>query len=200
MLKKKPYFYLTAALVFLTGISLHSASNSTLVFMQDVGLTPEFVAIAATTCSLCLCVSKVLIGVVYDKKGLRFTLLMCQLAAIFCFFIYALLQNTAAGRVMAITATVLECFALSMETVMIPLISNDLFGSAAYDKVLGIFTAMNSLGLCLGAPLGDLCYDTFGSYRPCFWFFTGLLVIITVVYHLVISTAYRDKKALLQKA
>ena len=59
---------------------------------------------------------------------------------------------------------------------------------------------MNSLGLCLGSPLGDLYYDLFGTYRPCFWFFTALLTAIAVAYRFVIRAAYRDKEALLQNS
>ena len=87
--------------------------------------------------------------------------------------------------------------ALPLETVMIPLLTNDLFGSASYTKVLGIFTAMNALGLCLGSPLGDLYYDIFGTYKPCFWFFAVSMIAVVVGYRFVIRAAYRSKQAFL---
>ena len=77
---------------------------------------------------------------------------------------------------------------------MIPLMTNDLFGSEAYSKVLGVLMSMNSLGLCLGSPLGDLYYDIFGTYTPCFWFFAAVLVVVAVGYLLVIRAAYKDKQ------
>ena len=94
-------------------------------------------------------------------------------------------------------ATVLGTTAMPLETVIIPLLSGDLFGAAAYNKVLGIFMAMNSLGLCLGSPLGDLYYDIFGTYKPCFWFFAGLMVLVIVAFRFVIRAAYKDREKLL---
>jgi predicted MFS family arabinose efflux permease len=78
-----------------------------------------------------------------------------------------------------------------------PLLTGDLFGTTAYHKVLGVMMAMNSLGLCLGAPLGDLYFDIFGTYRPCFWFFGVSMIAVVIGYRFVIRAAYRDKEAFL---
>ena len=198
--RKKHYFYLTAALVFLTGISLQSIGNITVVYLADIGVNAGFIATTATVSSLCLTFTKVLLGITYDKRGLRVTMLLCQIAALLGFLLIALLTNSTLGLIMAMTSTVLRTFAVPMETVMIPLLSNDLFGSASYNKVLGVFMAMNSLGLCLGSPLGDLCFDIFGTYKPCFWFFAALMAVVAVCYQFVIRSAYRDKAEILAKS
>ena len=195
--KKKPYFYAAAAMVFLTGISLQSIGSISIVYMMDLGLSAGFIATSATVSSLCLTFSKILVGTTYDKRGLRFTLLFCQLSAIIAFVLKLIVTNSTAGMVMALTASVLSTIATPLETVMIPLLSNDLFGSASYNKVLGVFMAMNSLGLCLGSPLGDLYFDRFGTYRPCFWFFIAVMAVVAVGYRFVIRAAYRDKEAIL---
>lgn len=197
VIKRRPYFYATAVLVFLSGISLQSVGNVTVVFMGDLGMDAGYIATTATVSSLFLTFTKVLVGITYDKKGLRTALFMCQGAALICFLLFTLLTNSPIGMVMAMIATVLNALAIPIETVMIPLMSGDLFGSAAYNKVLGVLYAMNSLGLCLGSPLGDLCYDIFGSYRPCFVFFTFLLIAVIIGYYFVIRAAYKDKEAVL---
>lgn len=195
--KKKPYFYLTAILVFVTGIGLQSIGSVTLVYMADVGMTPAFIAITATVHSLCLTLSKVFVGTTYDKRGLQITLLCCQAAAMVSYVMFAILTDSVAGPVIAMIAVVLETLAIPMETVIIPLLSNDLFGSASYNKVLGILMAMNSLGLCLGSPLGDLYFDILGTYKPCFWIFAILMAVVAISYHFVIRAAYREKDAIL---
>ena len=197
VIKRKPYFYVTALLVFLTGISLQSVGNVTVVFMGDLGIDAGYIATTATVASLFLTFTKVLVGITYDKKGLRTALFMCQGSALVCFLLFALLNNSPVGMVMAMIATILNSLAIPIETVMIPLMSGDLFGSAAYNKVLGVLYAMNSLGLCLGSPLGDLCFDTFGSYRPCFVFFTFLLIAVIIGYWFVTKAAYKDKEQVL---
>jgi len=45
--------------------------------------------------------------------------------------------------------------------------------------------------------LGDLYFDLFGTYRPCFWFFSILLAVVAVGYLLVIRAVYKDKKIIL---
>ena len=197
VVRKKPYFYITAVLVFLTGISLQSIGSITIVYMTDLGIDPGFIATTATVSSLVLTVSKLGVGIAYDKKGLRFALLMCQFAGLGTFVLKGLLTNTPLGLVMAMIATVLSNFALPLETVMIPLLTNDLFGSASYTKVLGIFMAANSLGLCLGSPLGELIRKAIGDYRPCFWLFGIIFVVVIVSFQFVLRAAYKEKAAIL---
>lgn len=194
VIKRKPYFYITAILVFLTGISLQSIGSISIVYMTDIGLPTAFIAATATVSSLCLTFAKILVGVTYDKKGLRFTLLMCLFVTVIAFVLKAILTDSTVGMVIAMIAVVLSALALPLETVMIPLLSNDLFGSASYNKVLGIFMAMNSLGLCLGSPLGDLYYDIYGTYKPCFWFFAVLIIVVITGYLWVIKAANKDKE------
>lgn len=197
VVKKKAYFYIAAALVFLTGISLQSIGSITIVYMTDLGIDPAFIAVMATISSLVLTFSKLIAGASYDKWGLRVALLICQLSALATFMLKGMLTNTTLGLIFATTATILSSLALPLETVMIPLLTNDLFGSASYDRVLGIFMAMNSLGLCLGSPLGELFRKLTGSYRTCFWFFSIILVVVIVSWQFILRAAGKEKQAIM---
>ena len=202
--KKKAYFYLAFLFILLTGISMQSVGTISVVYMEDLGFNARFVATTATVSSLVLTFAKILMGFTYDKKGLRFTLVFSQLCVIIGFLLKAILNMSGVGTlgmVCAMTATILGTIALPLETVMIPLISNDLFGTASYDKVLGIFYSANSLGLCLGSPLCDLYRDlTGGSYASCYWFFIGLMAVVLVGFQLVILAAHKDKERILAEA
>ncbi len=197
VVKKKTYFYIAAALIFLTGISLQSIGSITIVYMTDLGISPAFIATLSTVGSLSLTFSKLLVGATYDKWGLRVALLTCQIAALVTFVLKGILTNSTIGLVFAVTATILSNLAMPLETVMIPLMTNDLFGSASYSKVLGIFMAMNSLGLCLGSPLGELFRRLSGDYRSCFWFFSIVLVVVIVGFQFVLRSAKKQKNAIL---
>ena len=196
-IKRRAYFYTTVVLVFLTGISLQSVGNVSVVYMADVGLPAGFIATAATVSSLGLTFAKVIVGAAYDKKGLVFAMRIGQIAALASFVMTALISNSAAGMVLAMCATVLNAVALPLETVILSLLSNDLFGAASFTKVLGILMAANALGLCLGSPLADMYFDIFGTYKPCFWFFAGLMAFVTVAFRFVIRAAYKEKEAIL---
>ena len=197
--KKKLYFYAAVVLVFLTGIGLQSVGTITLVYFADVGLPAGYIATIATASSLSLTVTKILVGTVYDKRGLRFTIYMCLFAATAAFIMKLFVNNSVMGMIFAMVSTVIVVFATPMETVMLPLITNDLFGSASYEKVFGVLAAANSLGLCLGSPLADVYYDIAGTYKPCFWFFAGVFVFVAVGYTFVIRAAHKDRKAILAK-
>ena len=194
---KKPYLYMVAAMVFLTGISLQSIGSITSAFMLDIGLTPQFVAAVATIASIVLTCSKIFVGASYDKKGLAFTLLFCHVATVSTFVLKALLTDSPSGRVMAIIATCLSSIAQPLETVMLPLMANDLFGQKSFAKVLGLFMAMNSAGLCLGSPLGNLFYTLLGTYRPAMWLFAVLMIVVTVGFQLVLRVANKEKERIL---
>ena len=193
-IKTKPYFYVTAVLVVLTGISMTSIGNVSIVHMGDVGLPAAYISVIATVSSLCLTFSKILVGMVYDKKGLRFTMAMCHISALISFACNILVSASISGKVLAMTASILDKIAMPLETVAIPLLTADMFGTKSYTKTLGIFMAMNTLGLCLGSPLADLFFDIFGTYIPCFWFFGGLMLVIVVSFQLVIRAAYKDRE------
>ena len=165
--------------------------------MTDLGISPAYIAILSTVASLTLTVSKFSAGAIYDKWGLRVALLLCQFAALITFVLKGLLTNSTVGLVMAMTATICSSISLPLETVMLPLLSNDLFGSASYNKVLGVFMAMNSLGLCLGTPLGELLRKLTGDYRICFWLFSILLVAVIVCFQFVLNIAGKDKEKIL---
>ena len=195
--KKKAYFYIAAALTLFTGICLQSVGSITIVYMTDLGISPAYIATLSTVAAIVLTVSKLFVGITYDKWGLKVALLMCQIAAFVTFALNGLLTNSSIGLVLAMAATILSSLSLPLETVMLPLLTNDLFGNASYSKVLGVFMAMNSLGLCLGAPLSELFYKIAGDYRSCFWFFSVVLVFVIVAFQFVFRSANKEKNAIL---
>lgn len=194
---KKPYFYFTFLLVLLTGISLQSIGSISTTHLQDLGFDPIFVGLTATVSSIVLTFSKVLVGVSYDKRGLRFTLLMCHIAKIISFIILACLNNNSTGRVLVFISTALSSIALPLETIVIPLLTGDLFGQTDYVKILGVFMAANTIGLCIGSPIGELFYTLFKTYVPAIWIFAGIMVVVSVSFQIVLNTVNKEKAAIL---
>lgn len=195
--KRKVYFYIILAMTFLTGIALQSVGTVTIAHMTDMGISSSLLAIFATLSSLILTVAKFFVGFTYDKKGLSVSIFICHFLTVIGFAFKALLNNSPLGIFFAFAGTCCTTFAMPLETVMIPLIANDIFGTASYNKVLGMLMAMNSLGLCLGAPLGDIYHDKFGTYIPVFWFFFALIIVVTIGFQIIIRIAHKDKEAIL---
>ena len=93
---------------------------------------------------------------------------------------------------------VLYALALPLETLVIPLIVNDLFGSVSYEKMLGIFTAINYVGYALGSPIINLTFDVFGTYKYALWVSAGVMLCGCVAFHFALkeATSIRKRQAL----
>ena len=72
------------------------------------------------------------------------------------------------GRVLALVFSVVSAAALPIETVMLPIYAQGLFGQKSYHKALGIFVAAKDAGYAAGGPVMNLCYDLTGDYRIAF--------------------------------
>ena len=128
LVKKNMYFYLTALCIFFTGMVLQGITGIAAAHMKDVMISPDFVATVLSIHSLSLAASKFVIGFLYDKFGLRLTGTICYVAAILAMIGLAFLSDSAIGTVLTILYAFLAALALPLETIMIPIFANDLFG------------------------------------------------------------------------
>ena len=195
--RKKPWFYAALIGIFLTGMVLQSVNGTAGTHMKDVGLDAGYVATVLSAHSLALMAFKFLAGFSYDRFGLRFTMTVCEVAAMVVMVMLALVSNTATGRALAMGYGVLSSLALPLETIMLSLITTDLFGNKSFDKLLGIVSALNVAGYAAGAPLMNVFYDVFGSYVPFIWICVGIMGVVMVTYQFVISAAAKDRKQIL---
>ena len=195
--RKKPWFYASLVGIFLTGMVLQSVNGTAGTHMKDVGLDAGYVATVLSVHSLALMAFKFLAGFSYDRFGLRFTMTVCEIAAMAVMAMLALVTNTATGRVLAMGYGVLSSLALPLETIMLSLITTDLFGNKSFDKLLGIVSALNVAGYAAGAPLMNLFYDAFGSYVPFIWICVGIMGVVMVTYQFVITAAAKERKKIL---
>lgn len=193
--RRRPYFYAAGACVLMTGFLLQSVGGVYIAHMKDVGLAPEFTANVASVALLCLAGSKMLVGALYDRFGLRPIMVICPGMIIAAFLLLTFLDNSSTGQVCAMLMAICYAIGLPLETLVVPLITNELFGSASYDHILGILLAMNYTGYALGAPLINLFYDVFGSYRMVFPVFSVIMLIIAIVFQFIITAARKERRA-----
>lgn len=183
---KKPYFYVAAVGVMFTGICLQGINGVYVAHLKDIGMKPEFTATVASAFALLLTLTKIIVGWMYDRFGLKAVMLVCPISAILAYVILMTILPTPVGMALAFVFCVLYAIAIPLETLVIPLIVNDLFGSLAYDKMLGIFSAVNYAGYALGAPLVNLSYDALGSYQTALIICAVLMLLICVSFRYVL--------------
>lgn len=193
---KKPYVYVAALCIFLTGACLQGVVGIKSANLKDVGMG-DFVAPVASIYSLALIATKFLAGFSYDKLGLRVTLLICQgLGAVAIFMMSVMGLAGTNSLYFAVAAHLLLAIAIPLETIMLPLITAGMFGERSYAKLMGLVVSINTAGYAVGAPLANLVYDATGSYRTILAILAGVMLTITVMFQLVLVRSGKDRKAI----
>jgi len=190
---RTPYFYIAGICIFMTGMCLQGVNGVYKAHMDDLGIDAAFGDLVVSVHSLSLAGFKFLTGIIHDKKGMRFTMILCDVAAVVMSVMLILVAPTSFGMAMAMGYGVLCSMALPLETIMLPLLAGDLFGEKDYAKMLGIFVSVNTAGYAVGAPLANLIYDIFGTYIPAFCFVAGTMVAVAVVFQFALSAAEKKK-------
>lgn len=195
--KRTSYFYITIVVVFLTGFSLQGINGIYKAHMTDIGMDKNYVTNVFSIFSLALTVTKILVGAIYDRYNLRRVMLICQGASVVAFVVLATLTANTLGNVMAVVFALLFALALPLETLVIPLIANDLFGNADYEKILGYLIAANYSGYALGAPFINLFSDAGLGYTPGLLILSAVMLLATVIMQLAITKAWKKKDAVI---
>lgn len=195
--KKQAYFWVLLLCVLLIGISVQAASGHTVTHLKDIGLDPVFVTNVWSFHGLALAAAKILAGWCFDKFGLKITLLFCEIIGAVSIFMLAV-STAATPAIAAIGATAIS-FSLPLESIMIPLITADLFGDKSYAKIMGILAACSTAGHAVGAPLTDLMFDMSSnhSYKTIFIIYAVLLVVIAVVFEILLHKADTVRDAII---
>ena len=187
---RRPYFYVCAVGVFLTGVILQSVTGVASAHMRDQGLSPEAVAAAMSIGSLCLTAAKMFTGFTFDKFGLRVSMGICSVCAVSCIFLLANLTTAP----MAWVYQILAAFGLPLETIMLPLIATELFGHRSYAFLMGLMLSFNTLGYAVGAPIMNYFFDKTGTYTGVMLVMACMMVVVSILMQLVISAAHKVRK------
>jgi len=196
--KKRHYFYLAAVVILFNGFILQGITGVYPAHMKQMGLSPELVASFVSLHALALTAAKIIVGILYDRFGLRIVMLICQCSTVAAFIFMTLIGPSSGGIVLAVLFSLLYALGLPLETLAVPLIANDLFGSVDYEKVLGVYISMNYAGYALGAPIVNLCYDILGSYSPILLVLSGLMAVMCIIFQFVVNASNKDKKLILK--
>ena len=195
--KKSSYLYLTILVVFLTGFSLQGVYGTYKVHMTDIGMDKTYITNIFSFFSLTLTLSKILVGIIYDRLNLRRVMIICQGASVVAFFILATLTANALGNVLAIVFALVFALALPLETLVVPLIANDLFGNKDYDKHLGLLVAANYVGCALSGPFINIFADVGLGYKPGLLILCGIMALALLIMQFVINKAWKKKNEII---
>ena len=191
---RKPYFYMVCVCIFLTGFVLQGISNSDAIYIEEeIGLGAHLASIVSIS-SLILTFSKFSAGFAYDKFGLRIASGFCFVVSVVSLVSLLMSTNSSQGVVMIYIYGVCSSFALPLETIMLPIYTKELFGNVSYDKFLGLFVSINTIGYATGGVVINGVSDAVGSYKPAFAICVVVMASIFVLMQYVISATNKIKK------
>ena len=186
---RKPYFYICLICVFCTGMVLTCTGTVATPLFRDRGIDIATIANVGTIGSLVLMASKSSMGFIFDRLGLRLTMLICQVCSTVAMICLLIVNNGAT----AILYTVVQSIALPLETVMLPLIAKECFGQRSYASFMGPIVSFNTLGYAISPPIMNYIFDVTGSYRIGLIATICIMAVITVTMQFVISAAHKER-------
>lgn len=190
---KLPEFYIITLCMFF--FFLTSIGNVVTPHFTDIGFEPSFVASTLSILSVGLALSKILVGVIYDRFGIRTALNVCLVSSVVAKFLLFVISASPTGKVLAILHSLLNALGTTVETVMLPIVATALFGGKSFVKTLSFITVAGNVGHSLCAPLLNLPYDISGDYTLSFVFSFAFSVAIFIAMNVVITTL-KNKKTL----
>ena len=193
---KKSYTYLALVCIFLTGLTLNGITGISAAHMRDCGLDPTYVATVVSCHAIALTGFKFLSGFLYDRFGLRVTVGISTVTGALVMVALSAVTATPAGMVLALLYGIFSSLALPLETVMLPIFANDLFGERSYNKMLGIIVSVNTAGYAAGSLFMNSCYDLLGTYKSGLLICAGIMLFIVCGMQVAIHLAHRQRHAI----
>ena len=120
--------------------------------------------------------------------------LICFVVSVVSLVSLLMSTNSSQGVVMIYIYGVCSSFALPLETIMLPIYTKELFGNVSYDKFLGLFVSINTIGYATGGVVINGVSDAVGSYKPAFAICVVVMASIFVLMQYVISATNKIKK------
>lgn len=180
-LVRKPIFYFTIVILFLSACSIYLSFSMIVPHLQDQGLSVSDAASVNSVFLVLFAIFKFVFGALGDIIGAKKVSILCSVfGAIGLYFLADATSITTAMIGISIYA-----MAIPVLTILIPLLTYPLFGYRSHSASLGIFMAMASLGSLVAQPIANLVYDKVGSYTPVFYFAAALSLVVAGLFALL---------------
>ena len=176
-LKTSAFWMLGITFFLISAINMGLQNNVSIYLTMQKGQTRELAADVASILLLSQVVGKILLGSIYDKKGVKFG------SAYGCVvFLLSIVTIMLAGnKAFAIIFGVIVGLALSMTTCTPPLLTSLAVGRRGYSSIYGLLNAFATAGVALGPVIAGFIYDHTESYDLAWIIFAVVAVVILVL-------------------
>lgn len=190
-LYKKPVFYMLFASAFTSCLAVYLVFSNLSPHLQQMGLSATDANTIHGLQLFFLAGTKLLVGVLCDRLGSKFTTLLCLVFTAAGVF---LLSNTTTFP-MAVMAAAVFTVGVPLTGVIMPLLSVDLLGYKSQGHYIGIFMSAISASSILSGPISNGLFDAVGSYLPAIYISIALCSACFVLNLVMYRIAAKDQKA-----
>ena len=170
-------FWLLAASMFIIGFINMGMQNNFSIYMQaELGHSEGFSTNVFTLVMGIQIVGKVVLGAVYDKKGVKFGTAYCTVL----FLLAAGCSLKAGGTGLAIAFGAFFGLVCSMTTVTPPYLTMLVVGRRNYSVIYGLLSLFYGVGVAVGPVVAAKVFDGSGSYAPAWIAFMVLALVMAV--------------------
>lgn len=176
-LKTSAFWMLGITFFLISAINMGLQNNVSIYLTMQKCQTRELAADVASILLLSQVVGKILLGSIYDKKGVKFG------SAYGCVvFLLSIVTIMLAGnKAFALIFGVIVGLALSMTTCTPPLLTSLAVGRREYSSIYGLLNAFATAGVALGPVIAGFIYDHTESYDLAWIIFAVVAVVILVL-------------------
>ena len=196
-LLKMPSFYVINISVFL--ITMSQIGVVTTAHFIDIGFDPAFATTVTAVSNVTLALFKILMGIFYDKFGIRVTLNCCLISSLLGKLLLFVITPGASGKALAILFGVLNSLGVTMETVMLPILALALFGEISFNKTVALLTSICAAGFILASPILNIPFDITGSYTISFAFVCFVALFVFLAMNFAMADLVKRKTSMQSK-
>lgn len=154
-------------------------------FASSIGVDIVKTGLVASVASVALIAGKFTVGFIYDRFGLRMTILIYSLFGVVAAVIEIIFTAFVLENSYAISIAIAFCLGalFAVPSTYTPIITRALFGSKMYNSVYSKIVMFYTFAMAIGSTINGILYDVFESYFP-------ILVIIGIMSVLTIFLVY----------
>ena len=184
--RKTASFWLLAFTVFVIGFTnMGIQRNFAICLQNEHGHSEDFAAMVYSAVMFIQIFGKLILGAVYDKKGVKFGTVYCTVLFLIAAGAFALASNNAP---MAVGFGVVFGLLGSMTTVTPPYLTALIVGRRNYAGIFGLVNVFFNVGVAVGAVVAARVFDATGSFNGAWIAFAVLMVI--AAFTTVLSTKH----------
>jgi MFS family permease len=182
---RAPAFWLLAGMILFIAVANMGVLHHIVPYLTDIGISPSTAAALMSLHMAVLVVGKLVMGDLADRIGLMRSLIACIVGLTVSI---GLLYGAAVFWV-AVAFNVLFGFAISVRTVLPPLMTASCLGQKHFGVIYGFLNVFTTLGSAIGVPLSGFIHDWTQSYHKAFALYIALGVLAAVFGVLALKRA-----------